>query len=178
MQETKKEKQAAKERDRRKTKLFDEIAVLKMHKQGKSKVAPILEDKKKLELKVIDEWWKEQPEEVKYQKVDTEPGEDTERIEREIAEEERQRKARLAQYVRRNRQAIVLAGNSVTACKVRKERVVDLRKHEKEIGLLSKQFSGILRNNMIEKNKMQRSHESLKVNKSTILIENQKKRKI
>ena len=40
------------------------------------------------------------------------------------------------------------------------------------------QFSGILRNNMIEKNKMQRSHERLNVNKRTILIESEKKRRI
>ena len=157
---------------------MDEIAVLKMHKDGKSKVAPILEGIKGMELKVIDEWWKEQPEEVKYTRDETEPGEFTERIEREIAEEERVRKAKLAKYVRRNRQAIFQASNSAIAVKVQRERVVDLHKREKEISLLSMQFSGILRNNMIEKNKMQRSHERLKVNKRNILIESQKKRRI
>ena len=93
-------------------------------------------------------------------------------------EEERERKARLAKHVRRNRQAIVLASNSSISLNVRRDRIVDFNKQQRDIGLLSQEFAGILKKNMAEKNKMQRSYESLNVNKRNILIEQSKKRKI
>ena len=77
-----------------------------------------------------------------------------------------------------NRAAITRARNSPVAMLVRETRNFDLKKRSVEIENLNREFGNIVLDRLREKNKMERSYQSLSMGKESIVIEMQKKQKL
>ena len=110
----------------RKMELKEDIEKLKKHKDGDSTIAPILQERKTLEIKRIDEWWKHEEPEIlqvykakQYLPTPRSVGADTNDVLEYAAGEERERRRGLGRHVKMNREARARASNSPTAQKVR-----------------------------------------------------------